>query len=198
MNAKEKLLEAASQLFEQNGYSGTTTAAVALKAGVAEVTLFRHFKNKANLFRETIKRIQSSVDLNFVQENQTEDYKVTINHFSRSICRYFIEQSRTIRMMQFESIRNPELKMMLREGPLKILNQLEKLFTDLISSGTIRERDPRILAESLLSLIFGYAFALISLHDQQDINTDLNNLENIINTSFLPGLDCQRRNKNET
>lgn len=72
---------------------------------------------------------------------------------------------------------------------MRSINQLESFFAHLISSGTINSGDPRIFAESLLSLIFGYAFALIPLSDQHEIHRDLDHLVNMINTSFLPGLE---------
>lgn len=42
----EQILTAAAELFGERGYKGTTTRAIAEKAGVNEVTLFRRFGNK--------------------------------------------------------------------------------------------------------------------------------------------------------
>ena len=47
-------MEAASEEFEHNGYAGTTTAAIAQKAGVAEWLIFNHFGSKAKLFHDSI------------------------------------------------------------------------------------------------------------------------------------------------
>jgi len=43
-------MQAASDLFANKGYAGTTTRSIAETAGVNEVTLFRHFGSKENLF----------------------------------------------------------------------------------------------------------------------------------------------------
>ncbi len=43
---REALLEAALELFAEQGYEATTTAAIARRAGVSEMTLFRHFATK--------------------------------------------------------------------------------------------------------------------------------------------------------
>ena len=40
------LLRAALELFEQRGYDATTAAAIAARAGVTEMTFFRHFASK--------------------------------------------------------------------------------------------------------------------------------------------------------
>jgi AcrR family transcriptional regulator len=47
---QRRILSAALSLFAERGYAGTTTAAIASRAGVAEKTLFAQFKNKENLF----------------------------------------------------------------------------------------------------------------------------------------------------
>ncbi|MFN3601009.1 MAG: TetR/AcrR family transcriptional regulator [Dietzia sp.] len=46
---RERLLRAALELMGDRGYDGVTTAAVASRAGVSEMTLFRHFPTKAAL-----------------------------------------------------------------------------------------------------------------------------------------------------
>lgn len=49
-----RLIEAAGEEFEHNGYAGTTTAAIAEKAEVAEWLIFNHFGSKAKLFQDSI------------------------------------------------------------------------------------------------------------------------------------------------
>jgi len=51
---RERLLAAASTLFAQRGYRGTTTKDIAEAAGITERTLFRHVPSKAALFRDAV------------------------------------------------------------------------------------------------------------------------------------------------
>lgn len=53
--SKEKIIRAASELFEENGFVGVTTKEIAEKAGVSEVTVFRNFETKRALFSEILK-----------------------------------------------------------------------------------------------------------------------------------------------
>jgi AcrR family transcriptional regulator len=46
---RARILGAAAKLFAERGYMGTTTSAIASKAGVNEVTLFRHFDSKVGI-----------------------------------------------------------------------------------------------------------------------------------------------------
>lgn len=50
----DRLIAAATLEFEEKGYSGATTAAIARRAGVAEALLFNHFGSKSRLFQDTI------------------------------------------------------------------------------------------------------------------------------------------------
>lgn len=47
---KAQLLDTAAEVFAKYGYSGTTTAELAKAAGVSEPIIYRHFKNKKELF----------------------------------------------------------------------------------------------------------------------------------------------------
>lgn len=49
-----RIVQAATEEFKRQGYSGATTASIARKAEVTEAQLFRCFGSKANLFRETV------------------------------------------------------------------------------------------------------------------------------------------------
>ncbi|HMK54669.1 MAG TPA: TetR/AcrR family transcriptional regulator [Methanobacteriaceae archaeon] len=51
---KEKIIDAALNVFCKNGYAGATTRVIAEKAGFNELTLFRKFKTKENLFNTVI------------------------------------------------------------------------------------------------------------------------------------------------
>jgi AcrR family transcriptional regulator len=48
-DTRTRILAAAREIFEVNGTRGTTTREVAIRAGVNEATLFRHFGSKAAL-----------------------------------------------------------------------------------------------------------------------------------------------------
>ncbi len=53
---RERLLQAALELYTTTGYSRTTTPMLATQAGVAEGTIYRHFKGKEQLLNEAWRR----------------------------------------------------------------------------------------------------------------------------------------------
>lgn len=65
----DRLMEAAVEEFEEKGYSGATTAAIARRAEVAEALLFNHFGSKAQLFKDTIFKPLSRLFDTFLEEH---------------------------------------------------------------------------------------------------------------------------------
>ena len=56
------LMRAALELLAEKGYKGAITREIAAKAGVSEVTLFRHFGNKEALLQEAIQQIAPPIE----------------------------------------------------------------------------------------------------------------------------------------
>jgi AcrR family transcriptional regulator len=54
---RERLLEAARSLIEQDGYAAASVLQVAERAGVAAGTLYRHFSSKEDLFVEVFRAV---------------------------------------------------------------------------------------------------------------------------------------------
>lgn len=64
-DTRDLILEASLKVFSAKGYASATTLEIAKEAGVAEMTLFRQFQTKNNLFIETVKQ---ALGLSFVED----------------------------------------------------------------------------------------------------------------------------------
>jgi len=58
---EQKILDAALKLFAENGYAGARTRLIAEEAGLSEMTLFRKFKTKENLFNKVLVQNQEKI-----------------------------------------------------------------------------------------------------------------------------------------
>jgi hypothetical protein len=54
LSSREKVIRAATVLFAAKGFEGTSTRDVARKARVNEITIFRQFKNKQDLYLQVL------------------------------------------------------------------------------------------------------------------------------------------------
>ncbi|KGX92995.1 TetR family transcriptional regulator [Pontibacillus halophilus JSM 076056 = DSM 19796] len=74
-----KILEAAIEIFSEKGYNATSTSEIAKRAGVAEGTIFRHYKTKKELLFSIVTPMITKVALpvfanKFVKEVFSPDY----------------------------------------------------------------------------------------------------------------------------
>ncbi|MGZ7134922.1 MAG: TetR/AcrR family transcriptional regulator [Methanobacterium sp.] len=87
---KEIILSAALKVFSEEGYVGAKTRLIAEEAGFSEMTLFRKFKSKENLF-DTVLIEQKVLILNEVsalsRENKIEDSILSLSYLIRQLYR---------------------------------------------------------------------------------------------------------------
>jgi AcrR family transcriptional regulator len=72
---KERIQEAALQLFARQGYAATSTSKVAREAGVSEGLIFRHFSNKEGLLRALLEEGKERIKQYFANIILEEDPK---------------------------------------------------------------------------------------------------------------------------
>ncbi|MDD2604252.1 MAG: helix-turn-helix domain containing protein, partial [Desulfobacteraceae bacterium] len=61
MTKKAEILATATHLLAVNGYSQTSMNSLARMTGVAHGTIFYHFKNKEELFRDILKAFKAEI-----------------------------------------------------------------------------------------------------------------------------------------
>lgn len=86
LNARDKINNAAINLFIQRGFKGTTTKEIAKKAGIAEVTIYRHFSGKkqiaSDLFINCVDRFRERLQQSIVSKSEpTEKLHALIEDF---------------------------------------------------------------------------------------------------------------------
>jgi AcrR family transcriptional regulator len=81
---RERLLDAAAVTFSTDGIRGATTREIARKARVNEVTLFRHFKSKAQLLRAVLQRgLASEVAIMDQHSSWKENLRLSMGEYAR-------------------------------------------------------------------------------------------------------------------
>jgi len=84
-NSEQKILDAALKIFSQNGYGGARTRIIANESGFTEMTLFRKFESKENLFNQVLKKNQEIVMKDFNSLVVLDETQPTKERFSSLI-----------------------------------------------------------------------------------------------------------------
>lgn len=159
---RDKILAAALTLFSQKGYLGATTRQIAREAGVAEVTLFRHFGSKEKLFEEVILGYSFLPALQGVLPGLEEvPYEEALLMIARRFLTTLDERSDLVRIMLTERyFYASQVKGIFRGMLGKVFGMLAGYFRRLQRRGVLRDFDPDDAARAFLGAFFAYVHGL--------------------------------------
>lgn len=183
-DTKEKILLTALQLFARDGYEAVSVRNIAEELGITKGALYRHYKNKRNIFDSIVDRM-IQIDAQRAKEYQmpVEQYDEMSDSYANTswedIEKYTIEQLKFWtedsfallfrRMLTLEQYRNAEMAELysqcIVEGPV---SYMEDLFRELTKKGVMKEENPRLLAVEYYAPLF----LLISLSDKKGENEE--------------------------
>lgn len=152
-DTREKIIKAALRLFGENGYSATSTRAIASEAGINEVTLFRHFGSKQNLFEACIASFNEAGFASTFTDHLTGDYAADIRMMARMTYRETIASYDALRMLICDMSQVPEMREIALQGARGNLERIAAYFRQQIQAGVVRDDlSPYALAHTLDSL----------------------------------------------
>lgn len=155
---KEKILSATIALVSEKGYLGATTREIARKAGVTELTLFRHFGSKENLFELCVESRSFLPDLReLLPDLDGLPYEEALQAIGRRFLLSLKERKQIVMIMQSEMARYPG-KMRRMYGQLmdEILKTLATYFATLQKKGALRHFPAELAARMFLGMLFSY------------------------------------------
>lgn len=145
---REKILDAALEEFAENGYKGATIRVIAQKAGFTEMTLFRKFENKKNLFRSVLNRSNEKMMREFpliFVENEFETSREFLETLIRNLVKLGENNFEFIKITINESSRIPG------NFVEEFVNSISEYMENNIQN---KEIDYQIFAFSLLSFVY--------------------------------------------
>lgn len=184
------IIEAAFQVFSRKGYNAATTREIAAQAGVAEVTLFRHFNTKHDLLMEVAsdRAVYNVEKLKIlVEENIDAPPAETLCILIADRIQVLQEYKDLMRIGLVEAHHDSELLNVYEEQVLKpVAEVMERYLRIQIDRGYFRDVNVAVAARILIMLVFSqiYNFPVLAetpstVHTSPEELTDL----------FLRGLE---------
>jgi len=160
MEKRAAILVAAKALFIRNAFAGTSMDAIAADAGVSKLTVYSHFGDKDNLFREVIRaRIQDLLpEETYEYDAQTDIHetllRVALTH-ARMDCD--AETVGTFRAILSDCRQgNPRYgRLMWEEGSTRTHGLMERLLQKAVDAGQLEIDDVSRACVQFLALIKG-------------------------------------------
>ncbi|MFX0056044.1 MAG: TetR/AcrR family transcriptional regulator [Promethearchaeota archaeon] len=153
---EERVLEAAKNLFVQQGYKAATTKRIAENAGVNEVTLFRKYKTKDRLMKTVIANTEANAlaSLEPIFDLDKDSFvQNALRAFGHNLIKFTRKEQDLLILQYAEGLRLPSVAESLSSVPQRILKNLTEYFEEQIRKGTVRKIDPKAASLILLSYI---------------------------------------------
>lgn len=145
---EEKLMDAALKEFAEKGYAGAKTKEIAERSGLSEMTLFRRFETKRNLFNSVLKKNQDKVinDFNsFINKNKVD----SPDDFINTVIRILI--SLTEDNFDFVSTIILERQSISEDIIAGLMNYLVKVMDDVFPENNV---DHKVFVFNILSFVY--------------------------------------------
>jgi len=164
-DTRQRILLAAAQVFAEKGYARATTRTLAAAAGVNEVTLFRHFGSKQNLFAAVIEQFGGPAVTTALERQLTGDCGQDLRTIGIHLLHLLLERGDAMRLMLCEASHFPEVQEVMVQNPRQIRRMLAAYITGQIERGQLRPVHPEVAAQAFSGMLFSYAIARGMLDD---------------------------------
>lgn len=151
---KGRILLAAVELFAENGYARTTTAAIAKRANVSEMTIFRVFGSKKDLFHDIYYRLTPGpehVSLSGLTNGEDLEHDLETLFYSYLVLHILHMPVYRLSLL-LDDVYDEELYQRSFRKIEDMIAQLESYLNLLRLSGTVRGLDYAALAEYMFSV----------------------------------------------
>ena len=165
LETQEAILKAAAELFAERGYKGTTTRALAERAGVNEVTIFRRFKNKQGVLAALgASFAERSAGFAVAATPDPEDTRATLRHLARQEAAQTTEFGAVALRIALDAGSDPEVAAVMGGGPRGSFDGLVSYLAQRQEAGDLRaDLDARALAEAFFCLSSTFIFSRLVL-----------------------------------
>ncbi|HSL86605.1 MAG TPA: TetR/AcrR family transcriptional regulator, partial [Bacteroidales bacterium] len=148
---KKQIIESAMRVFKEKGFKGTTTAEIAESAKITEVTLFRYFSSKQEVYLEGVKPFIVKTLEEVVETSSSLTPKERLQAILLDRITFISENYETIKLILNES---PELSGMGVDLSSEIRKIIEKSIMQAPIKDEMRPQAVRLIMGSLLSFLY--------------------------------------------
>ena len=160
MTTREKIIYESLKLFSVEGYDSVSTRKIAAAVGISDTGLYKHFKNKQEIFDTII----SICKKRFIEQRMKADLDTMDWDEVENLCMdMFYFQTHDEWMVMFrqlvviEQFKNPSISKLYQEFFVDIaVNSQTVMFQTLMDQGYMKKKDAKVLAIELYAPFFMY------------------------------------------
>ena len=174
-DTKERILEAALEMFSQNGYAGTNIRALSASLGLVKSGVYKHYESKEAIWNALLDQMIAYYGEHFgspdhlppVPDSPEELTRLTMHMVNITVHDEKIIMTRKV--LTLEQFRDDRAKDLATKHFLTGLTEMfTQIFTGMMEKGVLRKDDPKMLAFAYTAPIS----ALIHLCDREPGKTE--------------------------
>ncbi|WP_261132353.1 TetR/AcrR family transcriptional regulator [Bacillus sp. Marseille-Q3570] len=164
---QKKILLASIEVFAEKGYAASSTSEIAKKAGVAEGTIFRHYKTKKDLLMSIVAPVMAKFiapllikDFQKVFKQNFQSYEEFVRALLLNRLAFIKDHLSVVKILLQEIPFHPELRQHFSETIMEqVVSRIESVIIPFQEKGEVIDLPPksiiRFTASSIIGLLFG-------------------------------------------
>ncbi|MGL5012051.1 MAG: TetR/AcrR family transcriptional regulator [Paracoccaceae bacterium] len=153
------ILQAATALFLENGYSGTSLAMIMERSGGSRREVYRHFGDKAAMFKTVMTALFAQAPAAFSSIDLSKTPETVLNEIGLMLLSGLVDTAAATgasRHLLSDAIMFPEIgKLVFESGPQQMRGPLEEYLREMTSKGELMVTDARGAAAIFLQMVVG-------------------------------------------
>ena len=174
-DTKERILDAALEMFSENGYAGTNIRELTASLGLVKSSMYKHFKSKEDIWNKLLDELIIYYDEGFGSADHLPPVPDSAEEFTAMTMRmvnFTVHDERVIKtrkLLTIEQFRDDRARSLATKHFLTGLKDMfTHTFAGMMDKGLVRREDPAMLAFAYTTPIS----ALIHLCDREPEKTE--------------------------
>ncbi|MFS0688532.1 TetR/AcrR family transcriptional regulator [Sporosarcina sp. 179-K 8C2 HS] len=191
---QRKILVAATEMFAEKGFAATSTNEIAKKAGVAEGTIFRHYKTKKDLLLSIVTPMMVKMfgpiiikDLNKVLDKDFEHFEEFVRAMIKNRQEFLEKNIKVVQIFLQEIPFHQELREQFIEHiGKKVVSRLIQIVEHYQSKGQIVQLPPTTIIRLTASTIMGYFATKYIIDPKWNDDDEINQMIHFLKKGLAP------------
>lgn len=194
---REQIVEAATRVFAQKGFSRATTREVAREAGVSEGTIYNYFEDKDALLMAILEGLnETERRAEDFEEGMATDFRGFLEEYLRRRMSLIWENRGVFRVVLSEMLVNAELReLYLHQVVEPTMKIAEENFRSRMKQGEVRQTDAPLAVRSVAGAVLGVL--VLGLLGDEEIGSRSEEVPDVLAGLLVHGLDTTEGDRHE-
>ncbi len=184
-----RILNAALDLFSQQGYHGTSTRQIAQAAGVAEGSIFNYFPTKQHLLVAALSQVVDDYLGQDLQSAPKAGPFELLRETFRSRLELGFRHAKRVRFLLGELLMNQEMRQAYFEAViLRLTDRLRSALEQRIAEGLVRPCNVQVVSGALVGAFLTFLLVALLDNERRLLRDSLDEISDELARLFLDGL----------